>query len=48
MVEKPVDTYDINNSQSRASFLTGLNLSLVLEKELMIVQPGYILNRRHY
>jgi hypothetical protein len=32
--EAPVDTYDINNSQSRASFLTGLNLSLVLEKNL--------------
>jgi hypothetical protein len=32
--EAPVDTYDIITRRSRASFLTGLSLSLVLEKNL--------------
>jgi hypothetical protein len=48
MVEKP-DTYDINNSQSRASFSNWIEFKSSARKELMIVQPGiYLVNRRHY
>jgi hypothetical protein len=45
--EAPVDTYDINNSQSRASF-SRIEFKSSARKELMIVRGIYLVNRRHY